>query len=266
VARVRRAVKTRSVGHTGTLDPFATGLLILLTGRATRLARFIEQQSKTYLATARLGFRTTTDDRTGEPVGSEADLGSVTADGVTAALQAMTGLQWQTPPVYSAKKIGGERSYRLARKGEAVSLAPVEVTVHEIDLLSFVPPLVTFRARVSAGTYIRAIARDLGDRLGVGAHLESLRREAIGVIRVEDAIPLAQLGEAPRLQPLGAVLSHLERVELTRSELDDVGHGRPVRRSGAGSEYVQLVADDRVAAVARQDGEWLRPVVVVEGE
>lgn len=256
----------RSVGHTGTLDPFATGLLILLTGRATRLARFIEQQSKTYLATARLGFATSTDDRTGAPLGPEAGLGSVSAAQVRAAFQAMTGAQLQTPPAYSAKKVGGERSYRLARKGEAVTLAAVEVELHEVELISFDPPLVTFRATVSAGTYIRAIARDLGETLGVGAHLEALRREAIGAIRVEDATPLAELGEPPPLQSLGSVLGHLERIDITAAEADDVGHGRPVHRTGVGSEHTRLAYDGRMIGVARTDGEWLRPVVVLEGK
>lgn len=254
------------MGHTGTLDPFATGLLILLTGRATRLARFIEQQSKTYLATARLGFPTSTDDRTGEPIGLEADLGAVTDVGIRAAFQAMTGAQLQTPPAYSAKKVGGERSYRLARRGEAVALAPVEVLLHEVELITFEPPLVTFRASVSAGTYIRAIARDLGEVLGVGAHLDALRREAIGAIRVEDATPLAELGESPLLRSLGSVLGHLERIELTAAEADDVGHGRPVRRSATGPHHVQLVNGESVVAIARADGEWLRPVVVLEGK
>ena len=266
VARVRRAVKTRAVGHTGTLDPFATGLLILLTGRATRLARFVEQQSKTYLATARLGQRTTTDDRTGEPLGPAAPVEGLAATDVQTALEAMTGRQRQRPPAYSAKKVGGERSYRLARKGEVVELAPVEVSLHQVEMVAFAAPMVTFRATVSPGTYIRAIARDLGETLGTGAHLESLRREAIGDIRVEDAIPLAVLGSDPELQPVERVLSHLQRIDLTAEEAVAVGHGRPVRRfEPTATEHVRLVVDSRVVGVARQDGEWLRPVVVLEG-
>jgi tRNA pseudouridine55 synthase len=264
VSRARRAVKTRSIGHTGTLDPFATGLLILLTGRATRLARYVEQQSKTYLATARLGFATTTDDRTGEPIQPASGAGAVREEDVAAALQAMMGLQQQTPPAYSAKKVGGKRSYHLARKGEAVALAPVDVTVHQVDLVEFAPPLVTFRARVSAGTYIRAMGRDLGERLGIGAHLEALRREAVGTIGVEDALLLADLVEGVPLQPLARVLGHLDPVELTSDELKDVGHGRPVRRNEGSADLVRLVSEDRVVAVARRDGEWLRPVVVLE--
>jgi tRNA pseudouridine55 synthase len=266
VARVRRAVHTRAVGHTGTLDPFATGLLILLTGRATRLARFVEQQRKTYFATARLGQRTTTDDRTGEPVGEESPLGSLTPGDIQAALAAMTGPQRQRPPAFSAKKVGGERSYRLARKGEAVELAAVEVSVDQVELVSFVSPMVTFRATVSPGTYIRAMARDLGEALGVGAHLDALRREAIGDIRVEEAIPLAELHDASAVEPVERVLSHLERVDLTAEEAGDIGHGRPVRRIGlTATGYVCLSYGSRIVGIARTDGDTLRPVVVLEG-
>ena len=266
VARVRRAVKSRAVGHTGTLDPFATGLLILLTGRATRLARFVEQQSKTYLATARLGQRTTTDDRTGEPIGAESPVHDLTQTEVAAALEAMTGSRLQRPPAFSAKKIGGERSYRLARRGEAVELAPVEVSLHQVEMVAFAPPMVTFRATVSPGTYIRAMARDLGEALETGAHLDSLRREAIGSIRVEDAIALAELGSEPKLQPLDRVLGHLERIDLTVEEAGDISHGRPIRRTELTvTGHVCLMLDTRVVGVARQDGEWLRPVVVLEG-
>lgn len=266
VSRVRRAVKTRSVGHTGTLDPFATGLLVLLTGRATRLARFVEQQSKTYLATARLGFATTTDDRTGEAVGQVEAVEPVSLEAVQGALSAMVGSQLQTPPVYSAKKVGGQRSYRLARKGQALVLAPVDVTVHRVELVAFAPPLVTFRATVSAGTYIRAMARDLGETLGTGAHLDALRREGIGSIRVEDAIPLAELGDDPRLLQPARVLGHLPEVGLNEAEAVEVSHGRPVNRPGlTGSDHVRLMLGDRMVGVARPDGAWLRPVVVLEG-
>jgi tRNA pseudouridine55 synthase len=257
------------VGHTGTLDPFATGLLVLLTGRATRLARFIEQQPKTYLATARLGYATTTDDRTGEAVGAVTAVEAVRAVravDLIAALDDIVGPQRQTPPAYSAKKVEGERSYRLARRGEEVALAPVEVTVHGIELIGFEPPLVTFRTTVSAGTYIRAMARDLGERLGVGAHLDALRRESIGAIRVEEATPLADLDATSALSPLQSVLRHLPAVELDESEAVDIGHGRPVARASGGVGFVQLVQNDSVIAVAREDGDWLRPVVVLEGK
>jgi len=242
-------------------------LLILLTGRATRVARFVEQQSKTYLATVRLGQRTTTDDCTGQPVGNAAAVTSLTVEGVKAALESMAGVQMQTPPTYSAKKVAGERSYRLARQGEAVTLAPVEVRLHRLDLLGIDLPDVTVRATVSAGTYIRAIARDLGEALGVGGHLASLRRESIGAIRVDDAVPLAELPSPPQLRPLIDVLGHLEGVELTAEEVEDVSHGRPVRREAPvpGAEFVRLMAATDVIGIARPDGEWLRPVVVLVG-
>jgi tRNA pseudouridine55 synthase len=239
-------------------------LLVLLTGRATRLARFVEQQSKVYLATARLGFGTTTDDRTGETVGAVRPVEGVQAGDVKAALTAMIGRQHQVPPAYSAKKVAGERSYRLARRGEAVPLKPVELTVEDIELVGFDPPHVTFRATVTAGTYIRAMARDLGERLGVGGHLESLRREAIGGLRVEAAVPLEEVREGTPLQPLRAVLAHLKPVELTEDELVAVSHGRPVRREPEGVEFVQLVREDRLVAVAREEGDQLQPVVVLE--
>ncbi len=264
VARVRRVLKTRAVGHTGTLDPFATGLLVVLIGRATRLARFVQQQSKLYLATARLGFRTTTDDRTGDRLGPESDAATLAWDAVAGCLLGMTGPQRQTPPAFSAKKVAGERSYRRARKGEAVELAPVEVMVHRIEPLEIALPLVTFRVEVSAGTYIRALARDLGERLGVGGHLDSLRREAVGGIRIDDAVPLDRLDLAA-LRPVASVLAHLPQIELTDAEANDIRHGRPVRREAAAAEALQLVLNGALVAIGRTDGGLLRPVVVLEG-
>ena len=266
VARVRRAVKTRSVGHTGTLDPFATGLLVVLTGRATRLARFVEQQAKTYLATARLGFATTTDDRTGEMIGTGQGAGEITEEAVRAVLASMAGAHLQTPPAYSAKKVEGRRSYTLARRGEEVALRPVQITVEAIELVAFAPAQVTFRTRVSAGTYVRAMARDMGERLGTGAHLEALRREAIGSLRVEDAISWTEIEPGLNVRPVGTVLGHLRAESLSETEGVDVSHGRPVRRPASGEGYVQLVREERVVAVAREDGDWLKPVVVLEGK
>jgi tRNA pseudouridine55 synthase len=169
VQRVRRALKTRAAGHTGTLDPFATGLLVVLVGRATRLARFVEAQAKTYLATARLGVATDTDDATGAALGEPADVSALTEAEVRAALGGLVGPQRQRPPRYSAKHVGGERSYRLARRGEGVDPAETDVTVHRIEVVSFTPPGVAFRVTASAGTYVRALARDLGERADVGA-------------------------------------------------------------------------------------------------
>jgi tRNA pseudouridine55 synthase len=269
VAQVRRVFGLRAVGHTGTLDPFATGLLVVMLGRATRLARFVEAAPKTYLAVARLGRRTDTDDRTGAPLGEAADVAPLDDGSVRTAIEALAGDRRQRPPAFSAKRVGGERSYRLARRGRPVELAEVAVTVHSIELVAWRAPDATFRATVSAGTYLRALARDLGDALGVGAHLVELRREAVGALRVEDAVPLDRLLPETPLVPLRAVLRDLPAVMLDAAERDAVRHGRFVADrwvdARPGSGPVALLADGDVVAVARPDAGQLRPIVVLEG-
>jgi len=261
VARARRVLGERSIGHTGTLDPFATGLLVLLLGKGTRVARFLDGLAKTYLATARLGQRTATDDLTGEPVGPAHDGVLPDRTQISQTLAGFVGAQSQTPPAYSAKRQDGERAYVRARRGESMELAPAAVTVHEVELLSVEGADVTFRATVSTGTYIRALARDLGERLGVGAHLTALRRESIGSLRVDDAVPLEALEPGTPLWPLGAVLSHLPRVMVDEAGRVDVGHGRAV--PGVVSGTAVLVAGTEVIAIAEGDGTWLRPTVVL---
>jgi tRNA pseudouridine55 synthase len=272
IQRVRRALGTRAVGHTGTLDPFATGLLVVLVGRATRLARFVEAQPKTYLATARLGIRTETDDLTGKVVGPVIQSPDESEETVRRALMEFAGVQQQRPPSYSAKHVEGERSYRRARRGDAVELPEVTVVVHRIELCAYRQPEVTFRATVSAGTYLRAVARDLGERLGVGAHLIALRREAVGPLRVEDAIPLDRVTR-DALVPVRRVLGHLPSVELDEPERQAVAHGRAVgsrradgpgtREAGGGRGAVVLLGSGEVVAVAREEGGKLRPTVVL---
>ncbi len=262
VQRVRRALGTRAVGHTGTLDPFATGLLVVLVGRATRLARFVEAQPKTYLATARLGLATDTDDRTGAPLGPPVDVAGIAEDRVVAALDALRGEQQQRPPRYSARHVDGERSYRLARRGIAAELPETPVTVHRIELVSYAPPELAFRVTVSAGTYVRALARDLGARLGVGAHLTALRREAVGVLRIEDAVPLERV-DASALRPPGAALGHLPTRELDEPGRLAVSHGRALPAEPGASGDVVLLHAGQLVAVARADDGWLRPSVVL---
>jgi tRNA pseudouridine55 synthase len=267
VQRVRRALGTRAAGHTGTLDPFATGLLIVLLGRATRLARFVEGRPKQYLATARLGVQTATDDLTGDVIASSAP-DDIPEMRVREELASLRGTRLQRPPQYSAKHVDGERSYRRARRGESVELAESRVTIHEIELVDYQPPELSFRAAVSAGTYIRAIARDLGTQLGVGAHLTALRREAIGSLRVEDAVTLEQLGPAAVL-PARAVLADLPQVDLDETARKAIAHGRPVADSEAAGQrssgaVVALVAAGELVAVARSEEGWLRPTVVLE--
>lgn len=262
VARARRALGTRAVGHAGTLDPFATGLLVLLVGKATRLARFAGGQPKTYLATAVLGARTDTDDATGAAL--PGGPGPVPADRavVAGAVAGFRGKAPQRPPAYSAKKVAGVRSYRRARRGEAVDLAPVEVTVHAIELVDWAPPRVTFRATVSAGTYVRALARDLGEALGCGAHLEALRREAVGALRVEDAVAPDAVGPGD-LRPARLAVAHLPAVELDDAAREAVGHGRAIPGGAAFQGHVALLVRGELAAVAWAEGGMLRPEVVL---
>lgn len=264
VARVRRLRRIRSVGHTGTLDPFATGLLVILLGRATRLARFVEAEAKTYLATARLGSATDTDDLTGTilrtaPAGWRPDRVEVEA-----ALAGFEGRSAQRPPPYSAKKVQGERSYQLARRGESAVLAPVDIVVHRIELVELRGDEIEFRTTVSAGTYIRALARDLGERLGGAAHLTALRRERIGALEVSEAVRLEDLTVAtPMLDPR-TVLGNMPSRELTEAELLAVGHGRDVAGTGGLGGRMALTHGGRLIAIAEVDADRLRPVVVLE--
>jgi tRNA pseudouridine55 synthase len=258
----------KAVGHTGTLDPFASGLLVVLLGRATRLAQFVERQDKTYLATAKLGVRTTTDDLTGEVVEGGVDRAAEPPSrrAVESVLQDFRGAHKQRPPAFSARRIGGERSYRLARRGVTLELPESDVTVHSLDLVEFRYPELVFRTRVSAGTYVRALARDVGEALGTGAHLTALRREAVGELTVDQALSLEAIGvETPILAPL-AVLRHLPRVELNEAQVNDVGHGRAARfESGMPCGSVAGVgAGNRLIAVGRVEGELFRPEVVLE--
>jgi tRNA pseudouridine(55) synthase len=179
VAMTRRALGTRRVGHTGTLDPFATGLLLVCVGSATRLAEYLTGLPKSYTATLRLGESTDTDDFEGTVVRSNAKWRSTSREDVVRALERQQGEILQVPPRYSAKKVEGKRSYAVAREGGDMALSPVPVTIHAIRVTRFNPPDVEFEVDCSRGTYIRAIARDAGDELGVGAHLVALRRTRI---------------------------------------------------------------------------------------
>jgi tRNA pseudouridine55 synthase len=254
----------RAVGHTGTLDPFATGLLIVVLGRATRLARFLEPLAKRYRAVARLGVRTDTDDLTGREVARVDPLAWPDEATVTALLARMTGAQHQVPPAFSAKHVEGRRSHQLARRGESPELAAVPVEVRRLDLVRYAPPEVEFVAEVSTGTYVRALARDLGEALALGAHLTSLRREAIGVFEVNAAVPLAELQpETPLLSP-AELLGHLPAVELSEVEAQDVAHGRLVLRPASDGNVRLVRAGELLAVGEARDTGW-QPIVVLEG-
>ena len=264
VAQVRRLLKTRAVGHTGTLDPFATGLLVVLVGRATRLARFLEGQDKRYHAVACLGVETDTEDATGTVTRAVEVAQWPARAEVDAAMSGMLGDQLQVPPAYSAKKLGGERSYRLARAGRAVSPAAAPVTIRELVCLDWTPPRLEFRTVVSAGTYVRSIARDLGKVLGVGGHLTGLRREAVGSWRVEAATPLEALTAQAVLIPPAELVGDLPAVDLTEAEARDVSHGRIVRRPGSVGR-ARLLAGGNLLGVADAAPEGWHPMVVLEG-
>jgi tRNA pseudouridine55 synthase len=230
VDQVRRALGTRKVGHTGTLDPFATGVLPVCVGRATRLARFLSGGEKEYVATVRLGFATTTDDATGEPLGElrPVDVG----DGLLAeALAGLVGSFDQVPPSFSAKHVGGRRLYELARRGEAVPRSAAPVTVHALDLLTRRGEDVEIRVRCSPGTYVRALARDLGERLGTGGHLTALRRTRSGAFDLRGAVPGDGLARAAQsLIPLSALLLDLPAVRVGDAGRALLLHGRELGR------------------------------------
>jgi len=242
VARVRRVLGERRIGHTGTLDPAASGVLPLVVGRATRLARFLSAADKAYEATVRLGVETDTDDSLGRRIGVPHTGPFPAREAIDRALDEFRGTFLQQPPVYSAKKIGGKRSHRLARASlaravpaglqtPAVLPAPVLVTAHVIQIVGCEDDRVTIVVTCSAGFYLRALAHDLGERLGTGAHLEALRRTRSGDATIAAALPLA-LVERDRgaaiaaLVPLANVLAALTSVILTDEGARRAGHGR----------------------------------------
>lgn len=264
VSWLRRVLGTRRVGHTGTLDPMATGLLLLCVGWATRLAEYLLQLPKTYRGVVRLGERTDTDDRTGRVLGRDEGWRDLDVDDVRQALGSFTGLIEQRPPSYSAKKVRGERSYAAARRGEPVVPEPVRVQVHRIKLVARDGPDVSLEVECSSGTYIRALARDLGQVLGVGGHLAGLRRMSIGPFRVEDALEPRPSLEASRIReallPPRLAVAHLPDRELEPDESEAVRHGRSIEwRGGSGEGPVALLAGGRLLAIGERSGGALRP-------
>ncbi len=227
VNRVRRITGERSVGHLGTLDPMATGVLPLVLGRFTRLAQFFNDSTKIYEGTIRFGFSTDTYDAEGSPVGPVSSAQPTLAD-LQRHLPAFAGPILQLPPVYSAKKIQGVAAYKLARKDQAVEMKPVEVVVHRFEIQSVCGDRARFVAEVSAGTYIRSLAHDLGQALGCGAHLSELRRIQAGEFNLSQAVSLETLSTYHDHQPSGAELSNLSEYPLS----DIVGGPNPPPNPG----------------------------------
>jgi tRNA pseudouridine55 synthase len=267
VVRVaRRALGVRRVGHTGTLDPFASGLLLLCVGPATRLVEYFHLLSKVYSATAILGVETDSEDRTGRVTERSDAWAGVTREDVDRVADTLRGPQSQVPPAFSAKKVAGRRAYEAARAGETLELEPRSVHVHSLEVVDVRPREVDLVVEVSTGTYVRSLARDLGKRLGCGAHLAALRRLAIGPFPVTDAASLADLergilpGSASRTAA-GSV-SWLPVRNLSPSEVAGVEQGRPIPGAGSTGDPhlpVAMVSGERLVAVGRRDEEFLRP-------
>jgi tRNA pseudouridine55 synthase len=290
VARVRRVIGMRQVGHAGTLDPFATGVLVVCVGRATRLVRFLTGLDKEYLATVRLGFATDTQDLTGKQITPLRSSNESNLETLRRVLDEFIGPQLQTPPMFSAKKIGGERLYRAAREGREVAREPVAITIHSIALIDgSQSPLpknedgtmdLGVRVRCSSGAYVRTLAHDIGKRLGVGAHLAALRRTAVGQFEIEQAVTLEVLERMSRDQILerllispAAMLSHLRALTLDRESVALVMTGRAVVVSpvcAEGEERFVRLCDETgaVVAVGAYDAaaRVVKPRVVLEAK
>jgi tRNA pseudouridine55 synthase len=258
VRRARRALGIRKIGHLGTLDPMATGLLPLCLLEATKLVPFLMPEAKVYRAQVRLGITTDTQDATGAIVAtSEAMPAPAEIYRVAAGF---LGELTQVPPRYSALHCQGERAYRRARRGEAVDLAPRTVTVYELRVDEVAIPEFTMTVKCSQGTYVRTLAQDMGDALGCGAHLAGLRRLAVGEFRVEEALALAALAELsreelePRIIPLSQCLPGLRPVEVEAGEARRLRQGQPLVRPANGfqdGEQVRVLSEAELVAVAQ---------------
>ena len=246
VSRVRRLAGTRKVGHAGTLDPMATGVLVLGVNRATRMLGHLILTDKRYAATVRLGVTTTTDDAEGDVL-EERSTDRLTDDAVRGALAALTGEMDQVPSSVSAVKVGGRRAYARVRAGEQVDLPARRITIHDLEVTAVDLPDLEVRVHCSSGTYVRAIARDLGDALGVGGHLTALRRTSVGPFSLDDARTLDELTEHLVMTPIAdAARASFPALDLDASSAADVRVGRPLDLTLGGT-----------TALFAPDGEFL---------
>ena len=289
VAGARRILKERRIGHTGTLDPFATGVLLILVGRATRLAQFLSGADKEYDAIIRLGFATDTGDRMGTPLPGPTGKSRKRkwpTEEIEAALASLRGEIDQVPPMYSAKKIGGKKLYELARRGEEVEREPIRVCIHEFEAIKPDGELIkdnldgTFDLHVhvacTAGTYVRTLAEDFGKRLSVGAHLAELRRTRVGDFTITDAVTLEQLKTSFGEEALGtimlrpnAALSRLPFVHLNAEDVRRARHGMEVKVAEYdwpdGEKVKMCDVNDHLIAIGDYDAQakHLHPSVVL---
>ncbi|MBA2319442.1 MAG: tRNA pseudouridine(55) synthase TruB [Euzebyales bacterium] len=271
VAIVRKAAGQRKVGHAGTLDPDATGVLVVCLGRATRLVPYLQASRKTYAARLRLGVTTTTLDAAGDVV-SERDASGVDEAAFCDALQRFVGDIEQVPPMVSAVRVGGERLHAKARRGEVVEREPRPVTIHDIVLSDFdagPPPEAAFLVTCSPGTYVRTLAADVGERLGVGAHLVGLRRLGSGRFTLEEAVPLgavqqlgARGGLAQALVPMAEAVADYPTVVVTAAGAQALGFGRRIGRTGHEGPVAALSSAGRLLAMVVDEEGAARPLVV----
>ena len=243
VSRVRRILKTKRVGHTGTLDPFATGVMVILVGQATRLAQFLDKDEKEYEALVRFGFETGTGDLTGvrsaeSGMRNEEVTELVDSTDWDSVFSSFRGEIEQMPPMFSAKKVGGKKLYEHARKGEVVERSAIKVVIHKLEVMGGQEiriPHSALRIRVvcSAGTYIRTLAEDIGRKIGTGAHLAELRRTRAGKFMISESLTLERLGEltdpTAALKPMEQAVSHLSSIELTDERIAKTRNGLSTR-------------------------------------
>jgi tRNA pseudouridine55 synthase len=263
VDRARRALRTKRIGHAGTLDPFATGLLVLLVGRATRLLPYVDGEPKIYEATIRFGAETTTDDLSGDVTATAAPPPDGAAE---RALGGLTGEIDQVPPDYSAKQVAGRRAYAAARSGQALDLPPVRVTVHSWDVIGWHGADLRARIVCAGGTYIRALARDLGRAVGSAAHLVALRRVASGRFTVRDASDLDAIS-SDALRPAVDALPEMTRITLDADARTRIGRGMTIARDPAATSDLAALLDGDgalVAVAARAPDAWQPKVVLVD--
>lgn len=268
VGRCRRIFATRRVGHAGTLDPMATGVLVIGVERATKILGLLTATAKSYTATIRLGQRTSTDDAEGELVRS-VPAGHLTGEAIESAVAGLRGDIQQVPSTVSAIKVDGKRAYRLAREGQAVELEarPVRIDRFEVCDIRAGADVVDLDVEVdcSSGTYIRALARDLGAALGVGGHLTALRRTRVGRFGLDQAYPLDELAQRPRLS-YGldeACLLIFPRRDLSAEQAEATANGRSLAPAGIDGVYAACDPDGRVMALLRDEGSRTKSVVVI---
>jgi tRNA pseudouridine55 synthase len=258
VDAVRRALGTRKVGHAGTLDPMATGLLLVGVGRATRLLRFFGDLPKTYEGTARLGTETDTLDADGAVVRT-APVAALRGD-VEAAFASLVGESLQRPPAYSAVKVGGRKLYEAARAGQELEAPPRPIRVDAFELVAFDGVDVDFVVTCSGGTYVRVLLADAGRALGCGAHLRRLRRTAIGPYVVGDAVAPEHVREPA---PVEAAVAHLPRVDLSGPEATAASHGSILAPAGIDGPYGTFAPDGTLLGIYRDEGAKARPEVIL---